>query len=426
MSRPNPASWLGRGAKKANKVKYREGDTRNPALEEIRRRPFVVRPPEPKGFKVPPPFQRIFDKKGSLAEHYQSLRESKSYRLDVGRCILQGEKLVREHLLKGYPIHTLGVTILPRPNERAEGISLEVLNDPSKWPANEYKVADIHVTRKIVGTASKPADDEIWAEVPLPVKNLPGLKSNSAHPFSLPRKFKHTGAYEALIQNAEPLPNPHKLLAMIGISDPGNVGTIIRTASAFGFDGALTNPITADLFNEKVIRASRGAVIGFPSHVTSAEKMISYASKMHELPSEDPKDSQMMQLIVADMIPEELIPQIISRPESGVVFWREKKDEDHITYEIVNEDEILPRFTILMSSDHHGLTPETRELLPPDQTIFAGVPMPGGMESLNVAAAAAIIMYEMSRIRSRHVKEDYKKPIAAKLSSSTANTSTAS
>jgi len=48
-------------------------------------------------------------------------------------------------------------------------------------------------------------------------------------------------------------------LALDGVQDPGNVGTLLRTAAWFGFDRVLLSPECADLFSQKVINASRGA-----------------------------------------------------------------------------------------------------------------------------------------------------------------------
>ena len=49
-----------------------------------------------------------------------------------------------------------------------------------------------------------------------------------------------------------------------GVQDPGNVGTIIRTAHSFGFDGVFLSEDSADHLNEKVIRSSQGAIFHIP------------------------------------------------------------------------------------------------------------------------------------------------------------------
>ena len=55
-----------------------------------------------------------------------------------------------------------------------------------------------------------------------------------------------------------------RYLALEGVQDPGNVGTILRTADAFGADGLLLLPGCADLFNTKTVRASMGALFRLP------------------------------------------------------------------------------------------------------------------------------------------------------------------
>lgn len=55
-----------------------------------------------------------------------------------------------------------------------------------------------------------------------------------------------------------------RLLVLDGVQDPGNVGSLLRTAHALGWDGALLVGGTADAFNEKTLRAGRGAQFRMP------------------------------------------------------------------------------------------------------------------------------------------------------------------
>lgn len=57
---------------------------------------------------------------------------------------------------------------------------------------------------------------------------------------------------------------PGRYLVLDRVQDPGNVGTILRTADAFGADGLLLLPGCADLFNPKTVRASMGALFRLP------------------------------------------------------------------------------------------------------------------------------------------------------------------
>ena len=62
------------------------------------------------------------------------------------------------------------------------------------------------------------------------------------------------------LSDADELLNKQGILVLDGIQDPGNVGTLLRTAAWFGIDGVLAGPETADFFNPKVVRASMGGI----------------------------------------------------------------------------------------------------------------------------------------------------------------------
>ena len=60
------------------------------------------------------------------------------------------------------------------------------------------------------------------------------------------------------------LPQKGRFLALDRVQDPGNVGALIRSAAAFGFDGVIVGPGCADVFGPKVLRASMGAAAQLP------------------------------------------------------------------------------------------------------------------------------------------------------------------
>lgn len=60
------------------------------------------------------------------------------------------------------------------------------------------------------------------------------------------------------------LPQTGRFLALERVQDPGNVGALVRSAAAFGFDGVVLSPGCADVFGAKVLRASMGAVGRIP------------------------------------------------------------------------------------------------------------------------------------------------------------------
>lgn len=75
-----------------------------------------------------------------------------------------------------------------------------------------------------------------------------------------------------------------KLLALDGVSDPGNVGTLIRTALALGFEGIFLTPGSADPFMDKALRASKGASLHLPIQMGTEEELLSLINENHLTP----------------------------------------------------------------------------------------------------------------------------------------------
>lgn len=141
------------------------------------------------------------------------------------------------------------------------------------------------------------------------------------------------------------------ILILDNIQDPGNLGTIIRSAVAFGIDTIVASPDTVDVYNSKVIRASEGAIFN-----------INY--------------------IIKDL--EEFIPTIKDKyviHTTNVVNGKEIKD--------VSKDGLN---AIVMGNEGAGVRKCIADLC--DDAIY--IPMGEAMESLNVAIATSIILYEFS------------------------------
>lgn len=68
--------------------------------------------------------------------------------------------------------------------------------------------------------------------------------------------------------------NHHRLLLLDGVQDPGNLGTLIRTAISFGFDGIYISNQTCDIYNEKVVRSTQGAIFQIPIVRTDLSKLV--------------------------------------------------------------------------------------------------------------------------------------------------------
>lgn len=69
--------------------------------------------------------------------------------------------------------------------------------------------------------------------------------------------------------------DPHRLLLLDEIQDPGNFGTLIRTAVSFDFDGVICSKNTVDLYNDKTIRSTQGAMFHMPVVYTDLSSCIS-------------------------------------------------------------------------------------------------------------------------------------------------------
>lgn len=145
-----------------------------------------------------------------------------------------------------------------------------------------------------------------------------------------------------------------RLVALDGVQDPGNVGTIIRTADAAGMDGVLMSRACADPFSPKVLRATMGSIFHLPVQVTD------------DLPG-----------VLAGK--REAGMTIISSQLDGAPFYGVSYGEGG--------------FVLVVGSEGNGVTDEVKAL----STLHLKLPMRGKAESLNVAVAAGIMMYELTR-----------------------------
>ena len=145
-----------------------------------------------------------------------------------------------------------------------------------------------------------------------------------------------------------------RLVAMDGVQDPGNVGTIIRTADAAGFDGVILSSQCADVFSPKVLRATMGSVFRMGIRVTD------------DLPG-----------LLTRMVQEGA--SVLSSQLDGEPFYQRSP---------LNE-----RFVLVIGSEGNGVTDEVKAIA----THKVKLPMRGGAESLNAAVAAGIMMYELTR-----------------------------
>jgi len=143
------------------------------------------------------------------------------------------------------------------------------------------------------------------------------------------------------------LKNCNPLLILDGISDPGNVGTLLRTALGLGWKGVFLTPGSADPFNEKAIRAAKGATFRLPLRSGTWEEL----------------SLQDKTVFVADL--------------HGQPLEKAPKKE---------------KIALILGNETHGPSAHAKKIGVP-----ISIPMASAMESLNVASAGAILMYALPK-----------------------------
>lgn len=145
--------------------------------------------------------------------------------------------------------------------------------------------------------------------------------------------------------------NKTKLIMLDDVNDPGNLGTIIRTAAGLGYDGIIMSPNTVDLYNEKVIRSTQGVMFKIPIIKANLQEVIKLLKK-------------------------EKVFCIGTALTNA-------KDVKHITKK--------DKFAICLGNEAKGISKEVLDNM--DENVK--IAMNNDVESLNVSIAAGIIMYEM-------------------------------
>jgi len=145
-------------------------------------------------------------------------------------------------------------------------------------------------------------------------------------------------------------------LVLDGVQDPGNVGTILRTALGLGATAVIALKGTADLTNPKVIRGGMGASFRLPAVAASAEEMIAWARL------------QRAQLWIADA---------------------QGEPADRVPARSADR----PPVVLVVGNEGTGVGPAVEAAA--DRRV--GIRQAAGVESLNVAVAAGILLYEVTR-----------------------------
>jgi RNA methyltransferase, TrmH family len=146
------------------------------------------------------------------------------------------------------------------------------------------------------------------------------------------------------------------VLVLAGLQDPGNLGTILRSAEAFGADGILCLPGTASAWNPKAVRASAGSVFRLPLLAVSERACFDRLR------------------------------------EAGVRIWTATAQGAQPA-DLVD---LAGAVALLIGNEGSGVPKDLAAMA--DGAI--AIPCPGPVESLNAAVAASVLLYEASRQRS--------------------------
>ena len=241
---------------------------------------------------------RITSRTNPRVQRARSLREGK-YRKETGCHFVEGDKLVREALTSGVKLETVFVR---------EGYAGE-----TAFPCETLLVTDS--VMDALSTAGTP--QSLCA-----VARTPAL--------SLPEAFSGT------------------VLLLEDVQDPGNVGTLIRTADALGASCVILSPQCADPFSPKTLRSSMGSVYHLPVYTRDIPAALNILN------------TQGYTCLCGHLRGSETLPS--------------KTD----------------RMALLVGNEGSGVTDASAALCYPYR-----LPMPGRAESLNAAVFGAILLYEL-------------------------------
>lgn len=158
------------------------------------------------------------------------------------------------------------------------------------------------------------------------------------------------------VATLNPLPVPVKpgfVLILDAIRDPGNLGTLLRTAAAVGVEALFIPPETTDPFSPKVVRSGMGAHFRLPIISLGWDAI---AARLAD-----------MAVFVAEM-------------EGSLPLW---------------EADFTQPLALVVGGEAEGASMPARQM----SSAFVNIPMPGKMESLNAGVAGAVLMFEVLRQR---------------------------
>ena len=161
------------------------------------------------------------------------------------------------------------------------------------------------------------------------------------------------------------------ILVLDRLQDPGNMGTILRTADASGFSEVIAIKGTVDAYSPKVVRSAAGSIIRIPiTYVDGPDEMMERIASIWQSEKSGKSESGKKGTIIATQMMGE------------VNLW---------------DAELSGPVAVIIGNEGSGVSDELNSMA--DQHI--SIPMNGTIESLNAGVAAAILMYEVLRQQSK-------------------------
>ena len=257
--------------------------------------------------------QVISSKENELIKHIKKLKDKKERDIS-GEYLIEGVKLIKEAIQEKAKIKQI---IVCDECERTETISQDLMYEIAKFDC-------IYVTKKIF---------EYITEVKTPQGILAIIEKESNE------------------QNIDY--NQEIIVALDGIQDPGNLGTILRTVDSVGLTQILVSKDTADCYNPKVVRSTMGAI--FRVKVIECEDL------------------------------EKTLKEIKKHKFSIVIT---SLQTDNSIYDVEYKKDV-----IVIGNEANGVSEKIQNLA--DKKVK--IPMLGKTESLNASVATGIILYEYVR-----------------------------
>ena len=235
--------------------------------------------------------KKILSLQHPLVKHWVSLRKDKAYREEQRRVLIMGKREVSEQ----------------------KNLVL-ISTEHSPLPAQEHYLVSEEILKKITGLQ---APDGFAAEVGMP--------------------------------SSQDIRSHKRILILDRLADPGNLGTLLRTALALGWEGVIAMPHTVDFFNDKALRAGKGAIFRLPYMQMDEKELSAWVQEKN------------IQLYIADTEGTPLDSLQLREP-----------------------------MALVLSAEGEGPSAWAKKL---GEKIT--IPMSPSVESLNVAASGAILLYTL-------------------------------